>query len=146
MDHQTVEALIAGFENGSWPASQWTHQSHIYMALWYLSNCSSEEASIRIKQGIRKYNESQGGENTATSGYHETITEFYIRILSSFIERTHFKTKDPAWQRLSSEPFMHKDFPLKYYSKAYLMTPLARSEWCAPDLQPISAYERTLPV
>lgn len=145
MDHQSVEALIAGFEDGTWPASQWTHHSHIYMALWYLSKWPAEEASIRIKKGIRKYNESQGGENTATSGYHETITEFYIRILSSFRERTNFGARDSHWQSLSGEPFMQRDFPLTYYSEAYLMTPLARAAWCEPDLQPISAYENTLP-
>ncbi len=145
MDHRSIEVLIKGFEAGTWPAAEWTHQSHIYMALWYLSKSPPEEASIQIKQGIRLYNERQGGENTPTSGYHETITEFYIRILSSYISRTNFSGEDASWQWLQNEPFMDKEFPLTYYSETYLMTPLARATWCDPDLQPISAYEKTLP-
>lgn len=146
MKHQEIEALIAGFEDGTWPAAKWTHHSHIYMALWYLSKMPLEKASIQIKEGIKQYNVSQGGENTATSGYHETISEFYIRILHHYIRLTHFIPKDSHWQKAESEPFMDKDFPFRFYSKDYLMSTEARVVWLAPDLIPITAYENTLQV
>ena len=146
MDHKEVKALIAGFEDGSWPAAQWTHKSHVYMAVWYLSMYSDEEATHRIKSGIKQYNVSQGGQNTASSGYHETITEFYIRILRVFLSRSNFVSKMVDWKSLSTQPFMDKDFPLRFYSEAYLMHPSARAAWCEPDIQPLKVYENTLQV
>ncbi|MDW3191787.1 MAG: hypothetical protein R8G66_05460 [Cytophagales bacterium] len=144
MNHQEIEALIKGFEDGTWPAAEWTHHCHIYMALWYLSKMPLAKASFQIKEGIRQYNVSQGGENTETSGYHETISEFYIRILQYYIEQTDFAAADRHWIKLKDQPFMDKDFPFRFYSKDHLMNPEARAFWQVPDLLPITAYENTL--
>ncbi len=146
MNNQELKALIAGFEQGTWPVSQWTHHCHIYMALWYLSSLSADDASIRIKEGIKKYNVSQEVDNTSTGGYHETITEFYIRILTIYMERVAFDATDQAWSSIQDQAFMDKNFPLQFYSEACMMTPLARSYWCEPDLKSISTYESTPPV
>lgn len=144
MNHQEIETLIEDFEDGTWPAADWTHHSHIYMALWYLSKMPLAEASSRIKDGIKQYNVSQGGENTETSGYHETISEFYIRILLLYIKHTNFVAVEVHWQKLKDQPFMDKGFPFRFYSKDYLMNREARAFWQAPDLLPITAYENTL--
>ena len=135
MNSEQVQQLIAGFEDGSYPVSKWTHQSHIYMAVWYLRRFPLEEASHRIKSGIKQYNLSKGGKNTPTSGYHETITEFYIRILCRFLVRRSGLSDPDLWSALPEQPFMASDFPFNYYSKDYLMDPKARMAWAEPDLK-----------
>ena len=75
---EEILRLIEGFENGSWPAAEWKHQAHLAMGLWYLSKHDVPDATKLIRDGIKKYNVATGGQNTDTSGYHETITLFYI--------------------------------------------------------------------
>ncbi len=139
MDNKAIAELIAGFEDGTYPASDWTHESHIYMAVWYLLKLPLEEATDRIKEGIRQYNVSQGGENTATSGYHETITVFYIHVLHQFlVSRGHWEDTE-IWAALPEQSFMSSDFPFRYYSKEHLMSKTARARWVEPDLKPLEA-------
>lgn len=71
--------FIARFEAGTLTKEEWTHAAHLRMAHWYVWNFPSEEAGLRIRNGIRHLNECLGGQNTEDSGFHETLTEFWIR-------------------------------------------------------------------
>lgn len=110
--------------------------------IWYLYHEPLPQARIRIKEGIKRYNLSVGGQNTDHSGYHETITEFYIRILMHyqllFPYTPHFRT---LMEGMKQQPFAAKDFPLHYYSKALLMSRTARRSWVSPDVKPLPASE-----
>ncbi|WP_394993495.1 hypothetical protein [Emticicia sp.] len=46
--------------------------------LWHVANFDYDEALAQMQVGIRTYNEASGGTNTDSSGYHETITVFWI--------------------------------------------------------------------
>ncbi|AEV97018.1 hypothetical protein A4D02_18380 [Niastella koreensis] len=130
--------LVHQFENGTLPKVKWTHEAHFVMALWYCCRQPLPQAIESIKEGIKKYNISVGGENTDHSGYHETITVFYIRQIINYILETcsdgQFEEKlNGLWQR----EFLKKGFPLTYYSREFLMSKEARKNWLAPDLQPL---------
>ena len=43
---------------------------------------------MRLRSGIRRLNESHGGVNSATDGYHETITAAYVQLLAQYLERS----------------------------------------------------------
>ena len=109
------------------------------MALWYIYNHPLPEAKALIKEGIKRYNVSQGGKNTEDSGYHETITELYIRLIALY----QLQFPDPGdleapLAQLESQPFVQRDFPFQFYSKELLMSREARIRWVEPDLKPIS--------
>jgi hypothetical protein len=70
----TLDALIAGFEDGTWPKAQWTHAAHLALGACYI--LKGNRALDRLRTGIPRYNISQGGANTDDSGYHETLTCF----------------------------------------------------------------------
>src|ERR1700760_3640013 len=55
------------------PKSDWTHAAHFASTLWLLTCRPEIDLSLAMPRFIRAYNESIGGQNTATSGYHETI-------------------------------------------------------------------------
>ena len=74
-----MEDFISRFAAGTLTKEEWTDAAHLRMASWYVFNFSSEEAGTRIRQGIRHLNVCLGGQNTEGAGYHETLTEFWIR-------------------------------------------------------------------
>src|SRR5262245_54606656 len=90
-----LASIVAAFEEGSLPRSQWHHRTHLIVASWYLSHLERAEAKQRICQGIQHYNCCQGIPNTAESGYHETLTLFWIAVVTRFL-----KTAERGWSRL----------------------------------------------
>jgi hypothetical protein len=133
-----AKRLIHQFENGGLPKEKWTHEAHFVMALWYCCQQPLPLAIQSIKEGIKKYNISVGGENTENAGYHETITVFYTRFIMNYILQTatshQFESKlDGLWQ----QEFLQKDFPFTYYSRELLMSKEARKDWVEPDKQPL---------
>lgn len=142
MDYREAEKLVKGFESGTYPASDWNHYAHFVMALWYTYHHPVAEARRLIKDGIKKYNEAVGGKNTEDAGYHETITEFYFRVMLHYqLGFSEGSSLDSLLDALQNQPFLQKDFPFKFYSKELLMSRHARATWVAPDLQTLPVAE-----
>jgi len=78
-----MDDFIRRFEAGTLTKKEWTHEAHLKMAAWYVFNYPPIEAGVRIRVGIRHLNECLGGKNTESAGYHETLTEFWIREVRS---------------------------------------------------------------
>jgi hypothetical protein len=74
-----VDEFIRRFEAGTLRREEWTHAAHLRMAHWYVWQYPEKEAGVRIRAGIRHLNECMGVANTEDSGFHETLTEFWIR-------------------------------------------------------------------
>ncbi|WP_343688322.1 hypothetical protein [Chitinophaga sp.] len=126
--------LIEQFENCTLPKEEWTHENHFVMAFWYCIKYPLPEAVQRISNGIRQYNESVGGQNTADTGYHETITLFYTSVIADYVitHKINTFTADIVADFLQ-QPFLNKQFITRFYSEAYLMSKEARLQWQAPD-------------
>jgi len=138
MTYRDAKQLVEGFENGTLPAAEWTHKAHFVMALWYTFYFPVADARRRIKEGIKVYNVATGGRNTEDSGYHETITELYIRTIVhyqlSFAGHYDFQT---LLDNLEGQPFLERNFPFNFYSKEFLMSREARKNWVEPDIRPL---------
>ncbi len=76
-----IEALVRSFEDGSLPRSEWTHASHLLVGLWYLSRHPRDQATILMRDGIRRYNHIHGRD----AGYHETITLAWLAVIARFL-------------------------------------------------------------
>ena len=139
MNTEQAKELVKQFETCSLPKEKWTHEAHFVMALWYCSHQPLPLAIQSIRNGIKKYNVSVGGENTDHSGYHETITVFYTRVIINYL-LTNDKTRqfENKLNGLFGQPFLAKDFPLQYYSKELLMSKEARRGWIPPDIQSLT--------
>ena len=136
MTVEQAKELVAQFETCSLPKERWTHEAHFVMALWYCSHQPLPLAMQSIRNGIKKYNVSVGGANTDDSGYHETITVFYTRIIINYLlKKNSTQNFEQKLAGLFQQPFLAKDFPLQYYSKNLLMSKDARKQWIAPDIQ-----------
>lgn len=136
--YEEIERLVREFESCTLARAEWTHHAHLTVALWYLMRHTEADAETLIRDGIKSYNKACGVETTQTSGYHETITLFYIRAISRYLSKA---DKDCSFVSLLNgliERCGHRDFPLEYYSRNLLMSSAARSEWIEPDLKSLN--------
>jgi hypothetical protein len=128
-----VGALVRGFEGCTLPRSEWTHQAHLTVALWYLRTYTREEATDRIREGIRRFNLSQGNR----TGYHETITLAWVAVIVRFLAERDRGQPVSALVGELLERCGDKSFLLHFYSEDVLMSDQARRGWVPPDLRPI---------
>src|SRR5256885_3713012 len=68
-------------------SSEWTHRAHLAIGAWYIDRFGPDEALRRLRSEISRLNESFGNRNTATDGYHETITVAYLHLIADFLRR-----------------------------------------------------------
>jgi hypothetical protein len=128
-----IEALIRSFEDGSLARSEWTHASHLLVALWYMTRHPRDQATRLVRDGIRRYNHIHGRD----SGYHETITLAWVAVIARFLARA---DRDRPISELAAsliDGCGDKDYLLRYYSREVLMSDEARRDWVPPDLRPI---------
>ncbi len=140
-----IKNLVRSFEKCTLPRKEWTHQAHLIVALWYLTRYPETEVVelVRdtpegtLRERIKKYNASQGIKTTQYSGYHETITLFWIQIVRNFLaaEGVNFPLVHLANYLLLA--YGDKNLPFEYYSRQLLMSWEARKHWVEPDLQPL---------
>ena len=135
MQLRKAALLVEQFEKGVLPKEQWTHDAHFVMAVWYCVGVPLPQAIEKIREGIRKYNVSVGGENTDSSGYHETITLFYTMTITRYLVTAGVSTlTDEALAAFLQQPFLGKEYIHQFYSKELLMSAQARRGWVEPDI------------
>ncbi len=142
MSNPLTQRIAEAFNDCTLPESEWSHEAHLRVGLWHLLRYSPTEALDRLRAGIRKFNTACGIANTDTSGYHETITRFYVAIIEHFLERSDEPTAatDSSIDQLAEKlitTYGDKHLPFDYYSRDRLMSPLARRQGIEPDLKPL---------
>ena len=114
--------------------AEWTHEAHLAACTWLLVERRDILPERDLPDIIRRFNESVGGVNSDTEGYHETITQVYIRAVRSFLTRTHVETLVGRVNALLQAPEGRRDWPLRFYSRELLFSKAARLGWVEPDL------------
>ena len=130
------QQFIEAFETGCLPKSQWTHESHFIVGLWFVARHTPNEALSLLRSRIRNYNVSTGGVNSDSSGYHETLTRLYVVGIHNFAAQQTLSGID-LLDALLDSPIVAKSWPLQFYSQSQLMSAKARREWAEPDLAPL---------
>ena len=130
-----LNELVAAFEDASLARDEWTHEAHLGVALTFcLAEKDQERALERMRSGIQRYNAATGVVDGPMSGYHETLTVFWIRHVWAFA------SEHPGLPEEVFPPLLEKwgesRAPLRFYSKRMLMNPTARARFVAPDLAP----------
>jgi hypothetical protein len=136
MADSVTENVVAAFCDRTLPKDQWTHAAHLRVGLWHLLRHSAEDALQLLRERITAFNRATGVENSDDSGYHETITRFYVWRIARFVAaadrgRPIDDLADELIQLLGDG-----SAPLEYYSRAQLMSVAARRGWVEPDLRP----------
>lgn len=132
-----VETLVRDFESCALGRELWTHAAHLKVALWYLLRHEWDEAVALTRRGIKRYNAASGVADTPTSGYHETLTLFWLHTVRRFLESRRDDARDPDDLADELTTTADKNLPLEFYTRELLMSPEARAAWVAPDLKPL---------
>lgn len=131
---RTLEQLVAAFCDCTLPKSEWTHEAHLRVGLWHVLQMGEVAAMEALRARIRAYNESVGGKNTDREGYHETITQFYVKVIGEFLRGATAARPAAELAEELIRDYGDRDLPLRYYSKARLQSTEARLAYLEPDL------------
>ena len=67
------------------PRAEWTHEAHLAATTYLLLRRPDIDLDTELPGIIRRYNESVGGVNSDTEGYHETITRVFLHGVRLFL-------------------------------------------------------------
>ena len=123
----------------SLPKPEWTHEAHISTTCWLLLERPDIAPERDLPGLIRTYNESVGGVNSDSEGYHETITQVFIRTLRGALAGSEGQGLAMRVNAVLLSPEGRRDWPLRFYSRARLFSKEARLGWVAPDLAALPA-------
>ena len=86
---------------------------------------------------IRAYNVAVGGVNSDTEGYHETITQVFVRTVRAHLAEHPDGTLAEQVNALLASERGQRDWPLRLYSRELLFSVAARRTFVEPDLAPL---------
>lgn len=138
MTEAELDDLVRRFDSLTLTKPEWTHAAHLAVGLWHVSRYGLDDALTRLRRGIRRLNESHGTLNTATGGYHETVTRAYAQLLAAFAERHADEAVARRLAHLYASPLSGREVLLRFYSQARLGSSEARLDWVEPDVAPLA--------
>lgn len=126
---RTHEQTFDDFINGRLTKGEWTHEAHLVTCWMTLRDRTPAEALPFLRDSITSHNCGVGTANTAYSGYHETLTVYYIAAVHEA------DATNP--EELFYEPTCDRKAALNHWKKETLFTPEARQGWVEPDVAPL---------
>ena len=133
-DDAAIRRLGEAFLACALPKAEWTHEAHLATCAWLILERPDVLPERDLPHLIRRYNESVGGVNDETQGYHETITQTYIRAVRAHLATTVGQGLARRIDALLLAPEGRRDWPMRFYSPELLFSREARLGWVEPDL------------
>jgi hypothetical protein len=121
------------------PKAEWTHEAHISTTCWLILERGDILPERDLPGLIRRYNESVGGVNSDTEGYHETITQIFIRTLRASLAKSEGQGLAERVNLVLLAAEGRRDWPLRFYSRELLFSKEARLGWVEPDLAALAS-------
>lgn len=121
------------------PREAWTHEAHLGACLWLLSERPDIDVDAQIGTIIGRFNESVGGVNDDTQGYHDSITRAYVAGVRLFLSETEETELAARVNAMLRSDVGRRDWPLRFYSRDLLFSIAARRRFVDPDLAPLPA-------
>ena len=119
------------------PRAAWTHEAHLGACLWLLSERPDIDIDAEIGTIIRRFNESVGGVNDDTQGYHDSITHAYVAGVRLFLSQSGETGLAARVNALLLSDMGRREWPLRFYSRERLFSVAARRGFVEPDLAPL---------
>ena len=77
----TDNEFLAAFEACRFSLDQWHHREHIRIAYLYLLRHPFDEAVRKVRSGIQALNATHKVPDAIDRGYHETMTQAWMRLV-----------------------------------------------------------------
>ena len=132
----TDDELLHQLEDRSLPFEQWTHRAHVRVAFSCLRQHPFAAAADRVRAAITAYNAHHRISEGPTSGYNETTTVAFLRLIDATM-----RAYGPAMSTADGDAFcdthphlMHRQVLRLFYSPERRMLPAAKAAFVEPDL------------
>lgn len=123
---RSPEDLYHAFINGQLAYNEWTHRSHL-VAGWMASQTRTPADTLsHLRAAITAHNCGVGIVNDDDSGYHETLTAYYVTAIA--------ETSAMTLDALFEDPACAADAPLRHWTRELLFSVEGRRGWVEPDL------------
>jgi len=130
-----IERIGEGLLARTLPREDWTHEAHLAATTYLLTRRPDVDVDAALPDIIRRFNESVGGVNDDTQGYHETITRVFLHGVRLFLAEA--DRKEPLHELVNElllSPMGKRDWPFRFYSPERLFSVEARRAFMAPDI------------
>jgi hypothetical protein len=130
----TDDDFVGAFLSGTLSSTQFHHRDHLRLAWCLIRGSGVETASGTITGGIRDFATQHG----QADKYHETLTQFWVRIVSHLIDA---RPDITAFERfLDVFPhLLNKELPYQHWRRETMQSSAARAHWVEPDLLALPA-------
>jgi hypothetical protein len=118
------------------PRAEWTHEAHLAATTYLLLRHPEIDLDKELPNLIRRFNESVGGMNSDTEGYHETITRVFLHGVRLFLSEADLSA--PVHELVNDlllSPMGRRDWPLRFYAPERLFSVEARRTLIEPDIR-----------
>ena len=130
-----IERIGEGLLACTLPRDDWTHEAHLAATTYLLTRRPDIDVDRQLPDIIRRYNESAGGVNSDSEGYHDTITRVFLRGVRQFLAES--DAGEPLHELVNElllSPMGRRDWPLRFYSGERLFSVEARRHFVPPDV------------
>jgi len=130
-----IERIGEGLLARTLPRADWTHEAHLAATTYLLLRRPDIDLDMQLPSIIRSFNESVGGVNSETEGYHETITRASLHGVRLFLSEA--DKREPLFDLVNDlllSPMGKRDWPLRFYTPERLFSAEARRDWVRPDI------------
>ena len=128
--------LLEAFKTSRLAKEFWHHVTHIRVAYLLFQEYGFDQSLRQMREGILALNSAHGTPNTVDSGYHETITVGFLKLVAAAAERSHPELDSAAF--CSAHPSLcDKNALAEFYSRERLGDQKARKEFVEPDIRPL---------
>lgn len=127
MTDSEILTLVERLERCLLGPGEFHHHDHLTVAVAYLYAAGFEAALEKLRATLARFIAHHGA-----SGYHETLTRFWLLQIEKRIDRTVCLQESVG---KVTEELARKEMIYEYYSRERLNSPQARQEWVEPDLK-----------
>ena len=130
-----IEHIGEGLLSRTLPRAEWTHEAHLAATTYLIVRRPGIDLDKELPGIIRSYNESVGGVNDDTQGYHDTITRTFLHGVRLFLSEA--DPSEPLHEIVNDlllSPMGRREWPMRFYSGERLFSVEARRKFVTPDL------------
>lgn len=127
-----IQSLVERFESCVLEPDDVTHAAHLAICAWYLSRLTASEGARQIRGSLLRF-----VEHHDLKVYNETITLFWIRLVSRSLESIDRSRLIEDLANDLIERLGNSQIIFDYYSREHLLSEEAQARWVEPDLKPL---------
>ena len=130
-----VERVGEGLLARDLPREEWTHEAHLAATTYLVLRHPEIALDAELPGLIRRYNESVGGVNSDSEGYHDTITRVFLHGVRLFLAEADLGAPvHELVNELLLSPMGRRDWPMRFYTREVLFSVPARRGFVEPDV------------